>query len=372
MLDPTEGDLLDEEQPNSSFHSVMDEDEDKDHDAHVLSELTIPLLHQSSSCDDDEDSVVNDGTSKSWVGPLLLLFVSFLFATLNVSLRSLYLMPNPPSPSALSVTRGWLTLGFFVPFWFHRRCNKPSTRREGLPQKSMWRVASELAFWNFFGQALYNWGILYCSSARASFLGQTTVVMVPLICALGGETLRCWDGMGCFCSLIGLILLSMQEDNTTDENNSVQEPPQFRLGTGDVLILSSTVCWSFYLIKTSQYAHVFDGVYLQGSKNALLALLYSGWFAISWIQSDVPPWQGWQSGTAWAILIYSALGPGVMADLIQQKGQASAGATESNLILCMESLFTAFLGRVLLGEETSWIEKLGGAFLIAGALVSGR
>ena len=73
----------------------------------------------------------------------------------------------------------------------------------------------------------------------------------------------------------------------------------------------------------------------------------------------------------WVILIYSALGPGIVADLIQQKGQALAtGATGSNLILCMESLFTAVLGRLLLGEETSWIEKLGGACLVLGALIS--
>jgi drug/metabolite transporter (DMT)-like permease len=75
----------------------------------------------------------------------------------------------------------------------------------------------------------------------------------------------------------------------------------------------------------------------------------------------------------WLILIYSALGPGIVADLIQQKGQAlTTGATGSNLILCMESLFTAVLGRLLLGEETSWIEKLGGACLVLGALISSR
>jgi drug/metabolite transporter (DMT)-like permease len=75
----------------------------------------------------------------------------------------------------------------------------------------------------------------------------------------------------------------------------------------------------------------------------------------------------------WVILIYSALGPGIVADLIQQKGQAmTTGATGSNLILCMESLFTAVLGRLLLGEETSWIEKLGGVCLVLGAWISGR
>ena len=73
---------------------------------------------------------------------------------------------------------------------------------------------------------------------------------------------------------------------------------------------------------------------------------------------------------AWLILTYSALGPGTLADLLQQKGQESVGATESNLILCVESVFTAILGRVLLGEETSSLEKVGGGLLIAGAMAA--
>jgi drug/metabolite transporter (DMT)-like permease len=352
----------------------------------VMAELETPLLPQRA----DEESSPHDSNNpgsvdlqeiftpaKSWVGPSLLLFVSFLFATLNVSLRSLYTMPDPPSPSALSATRGWLIMTLFLPILIHR---KSKTHREpeatislsnvvddsSLLEKSIWIVAIELACWNFLGQALYNCGILFVSSARASFLGQTTVVMVPLISALGGEKLRCWALWGCLCSLIGLILLSVQDNSPSGDH------PQLSLGVGDMLILSSAVCWSFYLIKTSKYAHAYDEVYLQGTKNSLLAILYSGWFAAAWIHSDVSLWNGWHNGVAWAILIYSAAGPGVLADLIQQKGLESAGATESNLILCMESVFTAILGRVLLGEETSWIEKLGGAFLIGGAFVSGQ
>ena len=388
----------------------------------VVSDLGTPLLVQQedddaneahslvslkSNCSDEENpedtttSSTQEGyynyapINKSWVGPSLLLLVSFLYATLNICLRSLYVLPEPPSPSILSATRAWLILTMFLPILFHRTSQttkhhsmendtsslvllpSSSSSGTGTPEKGIWRVAAELAFWNFVGQALYVCGILFVSSARASFLGQTTVVMVPFISALGGVKLRCWAIWGCLCSLIGLILLSVQDNKNNNTSLSSGEyyggtNPRLSLGVGEVLILISAICWSFVLIKTAKYAHVYDEVYLQGSKNAILAILYSGWCAVAWIQSDVSLWDGWQSGVAWAIIVYSAIGPGVFADLIQQKGQRSAGATESNLILCMESVFTAILGRVLLGEETSWIEKLGGAFLIAGAFVSGQ
>jgi drug/metabolite transporter (DMT)-like permease len=66
------------------------------------------------------------------------------------------------------------------------------------------------------------------------------------------------------------------------------------------------------------------------------------------------------------------LGPGTIANILQQKGQETVGTSESNLILSMEPVFTLFLGRFILGEETSWLEKLGGSFFIFGAMVAIR
>jgi drug/metabolite transporter (DMT)-like permease len=356
-------------------------------------ELTAPLLPQSdalrSTRNDDSFLDVNEPaspTKQSWVGPLLLLFVSFLFATLNISLRSLYMMPDPPPPATLSATRGWLIVAIFLPVLGHDRVTNyrtPSTKANEpvlLSQQSLWRAATELAVWNFLGQALYNFGIFYVSSARASFLGQTTVVLVPLICSLSGEALQWGDGIGCLSSLVGLIFLSVQEQpqqqvqlNDDEDSQSLTGPLRLCLGLGDTLILSSAVCWSFYLISTSKYANAYDALTLQGAKNGIQALLYTLWWAASCLYSyEDELWKGYHNATAWAILVYSAVGPGVVADLIQQCGQASGGATKATLILCMESVFTAVLGRLLLGEETSWIEKLGGACLMVGAAFSGR
>jgi drug/metabolite transporter (DMT)-like permease len=96
------------------------------------------------------------------------------------------------------------------------------------------------------------------------------------------------------------------------------------------------------------------------------------WFLIALLQTETCLWSGWDNLLGWAVLAYSALGPGTIADLLQQKGQETVAASESNLILCMEPVFTLFLGRFILGEETSWLEKLGGFFLILGAMVAIR
>ena len=146
------------------------------------------------------------------------------------------------------------------------------------------------------------------------------------------------------------------------------------------MILAGAVCWSLYMIRMAKFAPVFDVVHLQWTKNVQLAFLYTAWFGAShwrdlahyYFEQDSTESDdfahldgGWQGQwLAWVVLAYSALGPGTLADLLQQKAQESVGPTESNLILCTESVFTVLLGRLLLGEETSWMEKVGGAFLI--------
>ena len=61
-----------------------------------------------------------------------------------------------------------------------------------------------------------------------------------------------------------------------------------------------------------------------------------------WAEALTSLWSGWNSSPlVWSLLIYSAVGPGAVLDLLQQHGQRETLASESNVILCMESVFTA-------------------------------
>ena len=72
----------------------------------------------------------------------------------------------------------------------------------------------------------------------------------------------------------------------------------------------------------------------------------------------------------WLTILYSAIGPGTLADTLQQYGQAYVPATESTLLLSMEPVFTSILGWFILHEDVDEIEKIGGGFLIAGAILA--
>ena len=64
-------------------------------------------------------------------------------------------------------------------------------------------------------------------------------------------------------------------------------------------------------------------------------------------------WAGWRNPLAWLLLLYSAVGPGAIADVLQNVGQTSVTAAEANVILCAEPVFTALCSRVFLGELTT-------------------
>lgn len=314
--------------------------------------------HQSCEClsirSESEHYPEEEPKTTKLFGRLLLVLVAILYGTLNVSLRLVYALPNPPSASVLSCARGWLGALCFLPLLkVHNKRQHNSTQAEPRP---MWKVALELAVWNFGAQGLVNFGLLSVESARAAFLTQTSVVMTPIVSRIAGHAVHANAWIACAIALGGLFILS--------DNNGFGH-----FGVGDLLCLTGALSWSMYIFRLSS-CQAYDEVQLQAIKTVLLAVLYTIWFVAASIQSDVPLWLGYTNLTAWAVLFYSALGPGTVADVIQQKGQSVISASEGNVILSMEPVFTALLGLLFLGEALSWQEIVGGGLIITAAVVA--
>ncbi|CAB9509223.1 EamA-like transporter family [Seminavis robusta] len=308
-------------------------------------------------------------------GHVLLLIVAILYGSLNVALRGVYAQPDPPKASALSTIRGWMAVLCFAPFLLHQRHQPQQPQQPTSTATSnsnnnngLWKVALELAIWNFGAQALVNVGLLYIPSARAAFFTQLSVVMTPGLSALAGHKLHRNVGMACVFALIGLVLLCKQHNSDSDNDS----PGSFTLGFGDILTLCGALSWSTYIYRLSAVGGHYNDVHLQALKNIMLASLYTIWCLVEFFWTGGEnPWMGWSSSIlAWVFLFYSALGPGCVADVLQQQGQATVTATVSNIILSLEPVFTAIFARLLLGEYTSGMEKLGGCMILLAAIVA--
>ena len=76
------------------------------------------------------------------------------------------------------------------------------------------------------------------------------------------------------------------------------------------------------------------------------------------------PWAGWANPLAWAVMAFSAIVPGYLADVCQAKGQETVNPSESQVLLAGEPLFAAVFGAVLLGETLGTMGYVGGAGLV--------
>mmetsp|Transcript_17355 Transcript_17355/g.37471 ORF Transcript_17355/g.37471 Transcript_17355/m.37471 type:complete len:112 (-) Transcript_17355:389-724(-) len=90
------------------------------------------------------------------------------------------------------------------------------------------------------------------------------------------------------------------------------------------------------------------------------------------VEALTPLWSGWNSPLVWLLLVYSAVGPGAVADLLQQQGQKETSASESNIILCMESVFAAVCAFCFLGEVSSMKEMVGGLLIVIAAILASK
>mmetsp|Transcript_61243 Transcript_61243/g.149919 ORF Transcript_61243/g.149919 Transcript_61243/m.149919 type:complete len:545 (-) Transcript_61243:102-1736(-) len=347
-------------------------------------------------------------------GRLLLVVVAVLYGTLNVSLRLVYQSPgelvSPPTASELSTVRGWMAAFGFLPLLSlngsgssSRKNNKeivsasdenpcPTVISEDTSNSAaatttdLLQVGLELAVWNFLSQGLLNVGLLTTSSARASFLTQTSVVLTPVISSVWfGDKVPKKVWLASVIALCGLIVLTLASSPATATATAARSSggTMYTLSfistffssfnTGDVLVLFGALSWSAYLCRLSKIGSKFNDINLQFVKTTLLAVLYSAWAFVS-ITATVPSTTdpfGWLwNGMTFGVLLYSAFGPGTIADILQQRGQKYTTASEANIILSMEPICAAVSAWLVLGETTSIQEIAGGVIILAAALIA--
>jgi len=371
------------------YEMIEDGNESRQHHTTTsISELSMTARGGGGGEDEQwVDDAGRDQDKDKLRGRLILLLVAFLYGTLNVVLRLLYGQPGPPTPAMLSATRGWLAAACFLPAipQIRSEAMKVSseervTDSEEKKRASLLMVAVELAVWNFLTQGLVNVGLLFTEAARASFFTQTSVVITPLISVIQGNRVGRNVWIGCASALAGLVLLSTAGGDAASSTSEGVAAGLWGLAFsgGDLLVLGGAVCWSIYIVRTSSIGDRYPEVSLQAVKTVALAMMYTTWLAFSawrcfntggW-DAVAELWLGWNNIAAWGLLAYSAIGPGALADVLQQNGQKEISASEANVILCSEPIFTAFLAFFIAGETTTMTENAGGALVVLAAILA--
>jgi len=326
-------------------------------------------------------------------GRLLLVLVAVLYGSLNVALRFVYDVPDvPPTAAALSATRGWLAfLCFLPPLFLDQKSSKQQSAETLDPKENatdtffpLFRSGLELATWGFLAQGLLNIGLVSTGSARASFLTQASVLFTPLISTFIGKQKvgkNVW--LACVVALVGLVVLTMGAGSAAAGAAAFA----FSLSKGDLFVLGGALSWSMYLFRINWLGPKHPDLILQGVKTGLMAVIYSIWWLASstlnsfsgggllstWklMLSAIPSWMT-SSYVVWIALFFSAVGPGTIADVLQQKGQKDVSPSEANILLSAEPVFATIFAVLLLGEKSSLMELIGGALILIAAGIASK
>ena len=203
----------------------------------------------------------------------------------------------------------------------------------------------------FVASALQQFGVKYTSAVgKAGFLTALYIILVPVIGFFFGKKSKAiiWISVG--LATVGLYLLCVKEG--------------FRFETADLILLACALGFSFHIIFIDYISPKTDGVIIsciQFAVSGIICLVASLLFEKISLTDIVKGWM--------PILYAGVMSCGV-AYTFQILGQKYVEPTRASLIMCLESVFSALGGMLILHEMMSLKEIIGCVVVFVGIIVA--
>jgi len=202
----------------------------------------------------------------------------------------------------------------------------------------------------FTGSYLQQIGIAYTTAGKAGFLTALYVVLVPLLGVFFGRRPGVKLGICACISLAGLYLLCLAGHDT------------LTLTGGEWMLLLCSLLFAFQIMLVDHYSPRLDGVQLSFAEFFATAVLST----IFMFVFETPTFAQIQ-GAAVSIAYCGILSSGV-AYTLQIVGQKELDPTIASMAMCMESVFSALAGWLILGQTLSGVELAGCALMFAAII----
>mmetsp|Transcript_19205 Transcript_19205/g.29113 ORF Transcript_19205/g.29113 Transcript_19205/m.29113 type:complete len:390 (-) Transcript_19205:1020-2189(-) len=327
----------------------------------------IPLVTSSMTAKEIE----KQNAQKKAGAKAVLLFVGGLYGSLDLGMKLLLLPENAPSPASACLVKTMIGMTAFA---ITVAVSKSDSTKERI---GLLRPAISLAFWNIVSGAFMYEGIKRTTVSRAAILLQLSVVATPLLERIGlGRSQPAAIWIGAAIAFCGVSLLSYSPAATTPAATGASTDDKYQSdGTtylGDLLVTMGAILWGWYLVVTAALPPSLDATALQGVKYGFSVIMYVIWAYTQHIFLGAPPvLRGWHSFSAWIWIIYIALVPGALSDVLQQRAQVLVRASEAGILLASEPVWATLLAIPVLGESLTSYEFIGGLLiLMAAALIS--
>ena len=135
-------------------------------------------------------------------------------------------------------------------------------------------------------------------------------------------------------------------------------------GTGDLLVLISTVAQALQIVMVERYANRFDVFALTFVEVGAACVVFG---AIAVVRGDLSVPHG---STVWAALIVTGLFAVAFAMLVQIWAQRRVSATRIAVIFSLETVFAGIAGYLLADERIGLLGLAGCAAILAGIVIA--
>ena len=241
------------------------------------------------------------------------------------------------------------SLVLFATYPFFRRQDKKNNAPVH-SMKSYLVLGSVIGAILFAACALQQAGIAYTTAAKSGFITALYIVMIPIIGIFMGKRIGKAVWVGVIVALLGLCLLCLKDD--------------LSINIGDLITLACAFVFSFHIIVIDKYAGSMNSVLLSAIQFGVGALLALPIMLLTEtpVLSDILK--------CWVGITYAAVFSGAIAYTLQMVGQKYTEPTLASLLLCLESVFAAIGGWILLGEGLSLRELIGCALMLSASVIA--
>lgn len=202
----------------------------------------------------------------------------------------------------------------------------------------------------FSAMSLQQIGIAYTTAAKSGFVTALYIVIIPLVGLFMGKRIEKKVGFGVVISLIGMAMLCLKDD--------------LSINIGDLITLGCAFVLSFHIIFVDKYAGGMNAILLsaiQFGASALCALPFM--LALETISFA-------NILACSTSILYAAVCSGAIGYTLQMIGQKYTEPTLASLLMCLESVFAAIGGWILLGEALAVREIFGCLLMLSASVIA--
>lgn len=202
----------------------------------------------------------------------------------------------------------------------------------------------------FVASTVQQYGVMYSTVGKASFITALYVVIVPVMGLFTGKkaSFKLW--LSVIIAVIGMYFLCIKEEIV--------------LGKGDVLLLLGAFFFSVHILVIDHFSPKANGVVISSIQFMVAGVLS----LIGMTIFETPTLQAIQDG--WVAIAYAGICSCGIAYTCQIVFQKDLPPTAASLILSLESVFGALGGWLILGQALSGREIAGCIMMFAAIILA--